>query len=116
MTAGSELDVSGTLGGDVQDDGVLGLIASNQTCSGAISGAGTFNVFGSDTLFLTGNSGGFEGNTTIADGATLDAATPSALPGYLAGSVSVASGGTLGVNVAGSGVAVIRHPKSVGDQ
>ena len=42
VTAGSELDVSGTLGGDVTDDGVLGLIASNQTYSGAISGCWHF--------------------------------------------------------------------------
>ncbi|PDS75805.1 autotransporter domain-containing protein [Rhizobium sp. L43] len=65
--------------------------ASSTTYGGILSGSGDFTMLGNGTLLLTGNSSGFTGTTTVADGRLI-------VNGSLGG-ILMMTGGTL----AGSG-------------
>ena len=66
------------------------------TLSGSLCGGGSLTENGPGELVLATDSSGFTGNVTIVGG-IVEAAIPAALPG----NVSVQSGGTLAVGVAG---------------
>ncbi|MBO9579692.1 MAG: autotransporter-associated beta strand repeat-containing protein [Sphingobium sp.] len=80
---------AGSITGDVSNDGTLAFNRFDDfTFAGVISGSGSIDKLGPDTVTLTGNSGAFAGATSVTGG-TL------AVNGQLGGSVSVLSGGTL---------------------
>ena len=85
---------SGSIVGDVLDDGTLAFDRSDDTSfAGVISGSGAIAKLSGDTLTLTGDSSAFTGSTVVTDG-TL------AVDGDLGGTIAVGSGATL----AGSGM------------
>ena len=91
---------------DTNGLGINLAIGSNGTStlfSGGLSGSsGSLTKVGSGTLTLSGTN--TYGGTTAVNAGSLVAATTAALPGYAsAGTVSVASGATLGVRVGGAG-------------
>ena len=73
------------------------------TFAGSFTGSGSLAVSGPGELILTntGNRSNFTNVTTVVNGGILEAASPGALPGYLAGTGNgaVASGTTLAVNL-----------------
>ncbi|OWV72239.1 autotransporter outer membrane beta-barrel domain-containing protein [Rhizobium sp. R634] len=78
--------------------------ASNSTYGGIFSGSGDFTKLGSGTLLLTGNSSGFAGTTTVADGRLT-------VNGSLGGILTMTGGrlggsGSVGTLNAGAGVTV----------
>ena len=80
---------TGSITGDVLDNGTLVFDRADAlTFAGAISGAGDLRQIGSGKTILTGNSGGFSGETTVESG-TL------AVNGSLGGTLDVLSGGRL---------------------
>ncbi|MFC6447739.1 autotransporter domain-containing protein [Shinella zoogloeoides] len=80
---------SGSIAGNVQNNGTLAFNRSNDlTFGGQISGSGGIWQMGSGTTTLTGNSAAFTGGTDVAAG-TLR------VNGTLGGGISVMSGGTL---------------------
>jgi outer membrane autotransporter protein len=84
-----------SLQGNIADNASL---IFNQTTSGTyagvLSGTGSLTVQGPGAVTLTGNSGGFAGNTLVSGGALVIG--PSTAPGAsLGGSVTVQNGGTV---------------------
>ncbi|WP_246413124.1 autotransporter outer membrane beta-barrel domain-containing protein [Rhizobium indicum] len=85
--------------------------ASSSTYGGILSGSGDFTMLGNGTLRLTGNSSGFTGTTTVADGRLI-------VNGSLGGILMMTGGtlagsGHLGAVTAGAG-ATIAPGNSIG--
>ncbi|PMS17187.1 hypothetical protein C0Z18_20675 [Trinickia dabaoshanensis] len=82
-------DTSGSIAGDVIDNGTLALNRSDTVVfDGKIGGTGTIEQIGSGSTDLTGQSSAFAGTTAISRG-TLS------VDGALGGTVTVLAGGTL---------------------
>ncbi len=86
--------LSGDLTGFTGSTNLLGgdlayTFGTGSTLSTPVSGSGSLTIASGGTTFLTSNSSGFSGTTTVADGSTLS------VNGQLGGTLSVSSGGTL---------------------
>lgn len=80
------------ISGNIADNGSLIYnIGGISSYGGIISGSGTITKTGSGTLSLTGDSSGFSGQTTVAQGLLFMSAS-----GSLGGTVTVNPGGTVG--------------------
>jgi len=87
---------TGSVSGNIQIDGAgtLRLDRSDAwTYAGTLSGTGAFNPVGSGATTLTGDSSGFGGTTTVANGSLI---VGQGGIGALGGTVNVLSGATLG--------------------
>ena len=113
--------VSGSIVGDVVDNGVLAFNRSDTvTFPGVISGGGAVSQVGSGMTVLTGNNS-YGGATTVSAGALFVDGDQSAATGatnvaggatlggvgVIGGNVSVASGGTLAPGGAGGGIGTL---------
>ena len=90
--------------GGVNDNATLAFnLFGTQSYAGNISGSGALLKLGTGSLTLAGTNNTYSGGTTVSGG-VLAVTSTSALPGYNAPSkVAVGSGGTLVLNMGGSG-------------